>query len=150
MQAMQANMPRVVANLDAAARYLRGRPDVTGRIATIGWCMGGGVALSYGIEGQHHEGTAMFYGMLVQDPAKLARMHHPLYGSFAGKDQRITPDSVRAFVAALRTAGIENDVHVYDDMEHGFWLWVDKDPSRRGPALDAWTRLKKYLASTLR
>ena len=31
---------------------------------------------------------------------------------------------------------MENDVH--DDVDHGFWLWVDQDPeARRGPAHDA-------------
>ena len=108
------------------------------------------MALSYGVGGAHHEGTAMFYGRLLQDPAVLARMRHPLYGSFAAQDQGIPPDSVRKFVEALRAAGIENDVHVYDDVGHGFWLWVDQDPAKRtAPALDAWTRLKSYLGRVL-
>jgi dienelactone hydrolase len=57
---------------------------------------------------------------------------------------------VTKFVGALRTAGIRNDVHVYDDVGHGFWLWVDQDPGKRSaPALDAWQRLKSYLGSVL-
>ncbi len=145
-----ADSARIIANLDAAARFLRARAGATGKVATIGWCFGGGVALSYGVGGAHHQGTAMFYGRLLQDPAVLARMHHPLYGSFAAQDQGIPPDSVNKFVGALRTAGIRNDVHVYDDVGHGFWLWVDQDPGKRSaPALDAWTRLKSYLGSVL-
>ena len=43
----------------------------------------------------------------------------------------------------MRQAGIENDVHIYDDVNHGFWLHVDRDPERRlTPAADAWQRLK--------
>ncbi len=141
---------RLIANLDAAARFLRAQRGATGRVATIGWCFGGGVALSYGVGGAHHEGTAMFYGRLLQDPAVLARMHHPLYGSFAAQDRGIPPDSVRRFVEALRAAGIRNDVHIYDDVGHGFWLWVDQDPAHRtAPALDAWQRLKTFLGGVL-
>lgn len=141
---------RVVANLDAAARWLRARPDVTGRIATIGWCFGGGVALSYAIGGENHEGTAIFYGRLIDDPARLRAITHPIYGTFAAEDRGIPPEQVRRFVAALREAGIENDVHIYDDVGHGFWLYVDEDPeTRRAPALDAWRRLKAYLERTL-
>jgi dienelactone hydrolase len=92
----------------------------------------------------------MFYGQLIQDPEALKRMHHPLYGTFAGRDEGIPPDAVRKFVEALRAAGIQNDVHIYDDMAHGFWLYVDQDPKREAPALDAWTRLKAYLSRTLR
>ncbi|MHC4452714.1 MAG: dienelactone hydrolase family protein, partial [Planctomycetota bacterium] len=29
---------RIIANLDAAARFLRDHPRVSGRIATVGWC----------------------------------------------------------------------------------------------------------------
>ncbi len=141
---------RVVANLDAAAQFLRERPDVTGRIATIGWCFGGGVALSYAIGGENHEGTAIFYGRLLQDPEVLRSIEHEIYGTFAGLDDGPSPEEVERFVAALRDAGVPNDVHIYDDVDHGFWLWVDEDPGTRvAPAADAWRRLKAYLARTL-
>jgi carboxymethylenebutenolidase len=58
---------------------------------------------------------------------------------------------VASFQAALRTAGIDNDLHVYDAVNHGFWLSVDQEPElRTAPALDAWRRLKAYLDRTLR
>lgn len=145
-----AHPDRLVANLDAAARLLRSRPDVTGKVAAIGWCYGGGVALSYALGGEHHEGTAIFYGHLLDDPERLAHLHHEIYGTFAGNDRGITREQVAAFVAALRKAGIRNDVHVYDEVDHGFWLWVDRDPEKNlAPALDAWRRLKAYLKRTL-
>jgi carboxymethylenebutenolidase len=144
----------LIRNLDAAARHLRDLPDVSGRIATIGWCFGGGVALSYAIGGENHDGTAMFYGRLITDPRRLTTpdtIGHEIYGTFAGLDPQIPPALVDSFVAALREAGIENDVHVYDDVDHGFWLYVDQDPeTRRAPALDAWQRLKAYLVRTIR
>lgn len=146
----RARPGRVVANLDAAQRFLRRREDVDGRIATMGWCFGGGVALSYALGGERHEGTAIFYGSLVTDPASLATIDHPVYGTFAEMDRGIPPAEVERFVAALREVGVENDVHVYDDVDHGFWLWVDEDPERRRrPALDAWRRLRGYLARTI-
>lgn len=150
MEGVRADPQRTIDNLDAAARLLRARPDATGRIATIGWCFGGGIALSYAIGGENHEGTAVFYGQLVTDPAQLRQVTHPIYGTFAAKDQGIPPAEVGEFVDALRSIGIPNDVHVYDDVDHGFWLWVDQDPDVRArPALDAWQRLLRYLDDTL-
>ena len=143
-------MATVVANLDAAAAYLRDHPLVTGRIASIGWCFGGGIALSYALGGEQHDGTAIFYGRLVDDPQRLANIDHEVYGTFAEEDDGIPPEEVRAFVEALREVGVENDVHIYDAVNHGFWLRVDQDPdTRREPALDAWQRLKAYLERTL-
>jgi len=150
MEEAQADPDAIIANLDAAQRFLRARPDVSGKVATMGWCFGGGVALSYAIGGENHDGTAIFYGRLVTDPERLAAIHHPIYGTFAEMDSGIPPSEVEKFASALREAGIENDLHIYDDVQHGFWLWVDRDPeTRRAPALDAWNRLTDYLERVL-
>ena len=151
MQEAQGDLDRTIANLDAAARFLRSRDDVTGRVASMGWCFGGGIALSYALGGEEHEGTAIFYGSLVTDPEVLASVRHEVYGTFAEMDGGIPPDNVNQFVEALRSAGVENDVHVYDAVNHGFWLRVDENPElREAPALDAWRRLRAYLQRTLR
>jgi carboxymethylenebutenolidase len=141
----------MIANLDAAVAYLKARPDVSGRVGAMGWCFGGGVALSFGLDGVNHEATAIFYGQLVDDPERLRGLSHEVYGTFAALDQGPSPESVESFAEALGAAGIENDLHIYDDVNHGFWLHVDQDAATRsGPALDAWQRLKGYLDRTLR
>ncbi len=146
-----AEPERIISNLDAAVTYLRNRDDVTGKVATIGWCYGGGVALSYAIGSAAHDGTAIFYGRLLDDPEQMRHIGHEIHGTFAGNDQSPPPEQVDRFVAALRTAGVRNDVHIYDDVEHGFWLYVERDlESNLGPAQDAWERLRAYLARTLR
>ena len=146
----RANMDQVVTNLNVAAAYLRDRADTSGKVAVMGWCFGGGIALSYGLDGDAHEGTAMFYGQLVQEPEILQRITHEVYGTFAAEDAGIPPQDVEQFVEALRTANIENDVHIYDEVNHGFWLFVDQEPdTRTEPALNAWQRLKSYLSRTL-
>jgi carboxymethylenebutenolidase len=145
-----ADPDAMIANLNAAARFLRERDDVTGRVGTMGWCFGGGVALTYALGGEDHEATAIFYGSLVTDPTVLASIDHEVYGSFAEMDGGIPPEQVNEFVAALRSAGVENDVHIYDEVNHGFWLRIDGNPELRSePGLDAWRRLKGYLRRTL-
>ena len=150
MAEANADPDAVIANLNAAVAFLRARGDVSGAVGTMGWCFGGGIALSYALGGEHHDATAIFYGRLVTDPAVLASIDHEVYGTFAEIDGGIPPDQVNQFVEALRAQGIENDVHVYDAVNHGFWLRVDDDPElRTAPALDAWERLKAYLSRAL-
>jgi carboxymethylenebutenolidase len=150
MQEARGDMPSVISNLDAAVALLKSRNDVTGRVGAMGWCFGGGIALSFGLDGAQHEATAIFYGQLVDDPERLAALDHEVYGTFAALDNGIPPEAVRAFGDALDSIGVENDLHVYDAVNHGFWLRVDEDPeTRTEPARDAWKRLKAYLNRTL-
>ncbi len=150
VQEARAHPKRLIENLNAAVRFLRDRDDVTGRIGAMGWCFGGGVALSFALEGENHDATAIFYGRLLDDPEKLKQLSHEIYGTFAANDRGIPVESVHRFAVALRQAGVPNDIHIYDDVDHGFWLWVERDPDlARGPAADAWSRLKTYLKRTL-
>ena len=145
----QSDPELIIDNLNAAVTALQIRSGAE-KIATVGWCFGGGVALSYALGGETHEGTAIFYGRLVTDPDSLRAITHEVYGTFAGLDRGPSVSDVNAFVGAMRAAGIENDVHIYDDVNHGFWLHVDRDPDRRlAPAADAWQRLKHYLHRSL-
>lgn len=66
------------------------------------------------------ETVSIFYGSLVTDPEILASIDHEVYGTFAEMDSGIPPATVNKFVEALRSAGVENDVHIYDDVNHGF------------------------------
>jgi carboxymethylenebutenolidase len=150
MAEANADPDAIIANLNEAVNFLRARGDVTGAVGTMGWCFGGGIALSYALGGEHHDATAIFYGRLVTDPAVLAGIGHEVYGTFAEMDGGIPPEQVNQFVDALRAQGIENDVHIYDAVNHGFWLRVDGDPElRTAPAQDAWERLQAYLERTL-
>ncbi len=146
----RANSDKLIANLNAAVAFLKARDDVSGRVGAMGWCFGGGVALSFGLDGDQHEATAIFYGALLDDPEELARMDHEVYGTFARLDRGPAPEEVEAFEAALDVAGVPHDLHIYDDVNHGFWLRADEDPeTRNSPALDAWNRLRAYLERTL-
>ena len=54
VQEAQGNPAAMIANLDTAVAFLKNRSDVTGRVGAMGWCFGGGVALSFGLDGVNH------------------------------------------------------------------------------------------------
>lgn len=148
---VRADEQTLIDNLNAAVNYLKSRSDSNGTVATIGWCFGGGVALTFGMGGEEHDGTAIFYGQLLDDPEKLASIHHEIHGTFAGQDRNPTVEQVESFVEALRKAGIPNDIHVYDPVQHGFWLYVERDlETNQEPAEHAWGRLQDFLQRVLK
>jgi len=140
----------LIDNLNAAVNYVKNQGGSNGKVATIGWCYGGGVALTYALGGDHHDATAIFYGRLLADPAQLAHVDHEFYGTFVENDRGIPITDVENFVETLRAADIPNDVHIYDGVNHGFWLYVDRDPKNNTePAIDAWNRLRQFLQRAL-
>ena len=90
------------------------------RIATIGWCFGGGWSLQASIlAGSQDVACVMYYGMPEQDVKKLKTLHADVLGNFANKDQWINPGVVAKFKTNMQAAGKRLMVHAFD-ADHGF------------------------------
>ncbi len=90
------------------------------RIATIGWCFGGGWSLQTAImTGTQGIGCVMYYGMPEQDVNKLKTLHEDVLGNFANKDGWINPKVVGQFADNMKAAGKKLYLHQYD-ADHGF------------------------------
>src|ERR1700694_3686658 len=62
------------------------------KIATIGWCMGGGESLKASLnDAKDVNATVMFYGEPVLDVAKLRTLKGPLLGIWGKRDGHYTP-----------------------------------------------------------
>ncbi len=142
---------RAIRDLKAAAAYLRTRPDVDGaRVASIGWCMGGGYSLALALADPALAGAVIYYGHLVTDPKTIASINVPLLGNFGGKDEGIPPADVRAFADQARKAGASVDFKIYPEAGHGFASSKDPAVFRPDDAKDADARADAFLAKVLR
>jgi carboxymethylenebutenolidase len=75
----------------------------TSKIATIGWCFGGGWSLQTAIlSGNKDIGCVMYYGMPEKEMSKIQLISCPVLGIFANKDQGITPSIVNEFETRMR------------------------------------------------
>ncbi len=73
------------------------------KIATIGWCFGGGWSLKSSIlAGDQGIGCVMYYGMPVQKADQLVNLKADVLGLFADKDEWITPTVVNDFEAIMK------------------------------------------------
>jgi len=90
------------------------------RIATIGWCFGGGWSLQTALlTGKQSVATVMYYGMPEQDVNKLKALHSDVLGNFANKDGWINPKVVAKFDADMKAVGKKLYLHQYE-ADHGF------------------------------
>jgi carboxymethylenebutenolidase len=103
----------------AAAGFLRGRPECTGRIGAVGFCYGGGMVnfLATRLGSDLKAGVA-FYGS-APDLEDVPSIKAPLLIQSAEVDQRINA-SWPAYEEALKTAGVTYERHLYPGTQHGF------------------------------
>ncbi len=119
------------------------------KVATIGWCMGGGESLKASLnDPKDVSATIMFYGRPVEEVAKLKTLQGPVLGIWGNLDKSFTPETVAAFDKALTEAGVKHQFHAYD-AGHGF-----ANPSSGAystdAAKDAWHKTLTFLATNLR
>ena len=129
VKAVSALDPDVVnADLDAAAEYGKHLPAANGKIATVGFCWGGGKSFAFATHRKDLSAAFVFYG---PGPADVTSITAPVYGFYAGNDARIgatLPDTV----AAMKAAGKTYEPVTYDGAGHGF-MRAGEDPTNTVP-----------------
>jgi carboxymethylenebutenolidase len=148
---VRENPQQAITNLQSAVQYLASLPNVnSSRIASLGWCFGGGQSLQLALNSEQHPlaATVIYYGNLVNDTNELSKIKWPVLGIFGDQDNSIPVDSVRAFGRGLNETGVTNEIYIYPGVGHAF-----ANPSGDNYApqetTDAWqktlTFLDKYL-----
>jgi carboxymethylenebutenolidase len=142
---------RAARDLHAAVDYLKSSPNVKkDRIAAIGWCMGGGLALNLALTEPTLTAVVINYGHLSTDPAAIQKIHAAVLGNFGGQDRGIPPDDVKKFEETLKKEGKQADIKIYPDAGHAFQNPNNKSGYRAEDAADAWQRTVNFLATTLK
>ena len=115
----EVNGPKMLEDFVASAKWLKGRPESTGRLGAVGFCFGGGVVNSLAVRlGSDLAAGAPFYGRQpsAEDTAKIKA---PLMLHYAGNDQGVNA-GIPAFEEALKANGKTYTKYVYDGTQHGF------------------------------
>jgi carboxymethylenebutenolidase len=137
--------PRAQAIIKGAIAYV----GTKARIATIGWCFGGGWSLqSTLLAGKQAVGCVMYYGMPDQDVNKLKTLNTDVLGIFGNKDQWINPTVVATFADNMKKADKKLTLYQYD-ANHGFSN--PSNPAYNSDATkDAYTHTLEFLKPRLK
>lgn len=143
---MALNMSKAGADLRGAAEALVKRPEVTStKVAALGFCMGGQLALYAGAEFPEHIGAVVdFYGIHPNVRIDPARISVPVLAHFAKRDNSVKEADARALVGKIEAAGGTIEAHYYDS-EHAFFNDTRPTVFDRAAARLAWDRTLGFL-----
>jgi carboxymethylenebutenolidase len=144
----QLDRGKMTEDFLAAAKWLKSRPDTTGKLGAVGFCFGGGVVNQLAVKmGADLSAGVPFYGAQPK-PEEAAKIKAPINAQYGELDERIT-SGWPAFDAALTEAKVTHEGHVYKGANHGF----HNDTTPRydeAAAKEAWQRTLDWFNKYLR
>jgi carboxymethylenebutenolidase len=115
----QVDREKMLQDFIASVRWLKARPDSTGKIGVVGFCFGGGVANTLAVRmGDEIAAAVSFYGSAppLEEVPKIRAAVLVHHGSM---DKRLV-EGWPAYEAALKANNIRYSGHVYEGGQHGF------------------------------
>jgi carboxymethylenebutenolidase len=148
---------QMIADAKAAIAFVRGRPESTDKVGAMGFCIGGHMTYLTACA-TDVAAAASYYGGGIAGPqgpgggpstvSRTPGIQGKIHCYFGGQDALIPPDQVAAIRKALEDAGVDHEVVVYDDADHGFHC--DQRATYHAPsAADAWKRTLALFADRL-
>lgn len=108
---------------DRGDQIVKGALEYVGKgakVGTVGWCFGGGQSLLASLTaGKQASACVMYYGMPVEDVAKLKTLNCEVLNIWATQDQWINKDVIAKFEKNMKDAGKKLTSKAYD-ANHGF------------------------------
>jgi carboxymethylenebutenolidase len=145
---MGLNQDEALSNLKSAVAFLKTKYNVP-KIATLGWCFGGGQSLQIALNSNNIHATVIYYGNLVTDRSRLSKIRWPVLGIFGDKDEVIPLDAIHEFRQTLNDLRITNEIYIYPGLGHAFANPTGRNFAQKETA-DAWSKTLQFLESTLK
>jgi carboxymethylenebutenolidase len=131
----------------ASAKWLKARPESSGKLGAVGFCFGGGIVNQIAVRLPELDAGAPFYGGQPSADA-VPQIKASLLLHYAGNDQGINA-GIPAYEAALKANGKAYTLYVYEGTQHGFHNDTTPRYNEQAAKL-AWQRTVDFFNRTLR
>jgi carboxymethylenebutenolidase len=105
--------------LDAVRSYALTIPSANGKVATIGFCWGGGTSFRYALNQPALDAAVSYYGPMPTDAAAYEKAKAPILGLYGGNDNRVNA-TIDPAKAELAKKHVTYEPHIFDGAGHGF------------------------------
>lgn len=146
---MALDIARAGDELVGAARHLMTLPEVAPKkVAAVGFCMGGQLALHAATLTGDVCAAVDFYGIHPNVKPDFSRLRGPVLAHFAKADEFVKEADARALVQQIEAAGGDVQAHFYDS-GHAFFNDARPEAYHEADAKLAWTRTLAFLRDAL-
>ena len=147
---MELELPRAGRDLEAAVAALVNHHAVNGgKVAAIGFCMGGQLALYAAALSPRISAVVDCYGVHPNVRVDFANVRAAVMGVFAERDAFVPPETAHRLEADLRAAGVRTDFTIYPGVDHAFLNDSRPDVYDAATAQRAWARILAFLRAGL-
>ena len=115
----QTDVAKMVADLAATVSALRARSECSGKLASIGYCMGGWLSFLVAANTSVDAAVCYYGGGINGSLAQAPRATCPILMHFGDKDEHIPLSAVEETRSALKGRN-DVEIHVYEGAGHGF------------------------------
>jgi dienelactone hydrolase len=118
---LRANRTTLVRRVQPAIDILLSQPDADGRLAAVGYCFGGMIALEYARSGSTISGVVSVHGTLdTAHRAEPSSIRARLLVCHGALDPHVPLSQVTGFADEMKNAGADYQVIIYGNAMHGF------------------------------
>lgn len=152
--------PRLVGDVDGAARYIKSLPASNGKVGCIGYCSGGRQSFLAACSLKLDAAVDCYGAAVVNAPPagsplqvkplldRAKDLSCPLLGLFGEDDKFPPPDEVKVLDNELTALGKAHEFHSYPGAGHAFFN-VDRPSYRVEAAVDGWQKIDDFFSRHL-
>lgn len=151
---MSMKMDEAAKDMSGAYDYLKNSGACTGKVGSVGFCLGGGLSLFMATL-KPIDACVVFYGVLPGVQPDLSQLAGPVLGHYAEDDAWATPAAAHALEQQIHAVGKHAQFYQYDGAKHAF---MNPSPEvlkagglfNEGAAATAWARTLAFFHEQLR
>ena len=131
-----------------AVQHLEERGGGKTRVAVLGFCMGGAVAIKAAVDVRELDAAVSFYAVKPNEIADVRQIRVPFQAHVSRVDEYTPQEQIDAFERSLKAGGVQFELHRYD-AQHAFMNEQRPDKHDAHAAKVAWDRTLRFLESTI-
>ncbi|MCA9370957.1 MAG: dienelactone hydrolase family protein [Candidatus Peregrinibacteria bacterium] len=143
----QLSPDQVQSDLRAVAAYAKSIDASNGKLATAGFCWGGGQSFQFATQSDAADVTMVFYGTSPEEAEAYANITSPVFGFYGGNDERVNA-TIAPAKEAMSSVGNAYDIQIYDGAGHAYMRTGEDpegDPANIAARKASWERMQSIL-----